>query len=24
VGHGEPATGDQIDILRRMIRTGRT
>ncbi len=22
VGHGEPATGDQIDILRRMIRSG--
>jgi glyoxylase-like metal-dependent hydrolase (beta-lactamase superfamily II) len=23
VGHGEPATGDQIDMLRRLIRSGR-
>jgi hydroxyacylglutathione hydrolase len=23
VGHGEPATGDQIDKLRRLIRSGR-
>jgi glyoxylase-like metal-dependent hydrolase (beta-lactamase superfamily II) len=23
VGHGEPAVGDQVDILRRLIRSGR-
>jgi glyoxylase-like metal-dependent hydrolase (beta-lactamase superfamily II) len=23
VGHGEPATGDQLEILRRLIRSGR-
>jgi hypothetical protein len=23
VGHGEPATGEQIEHLRRLIRSGR-